>query len=100
MVKRLVEARETRVRALSGPLALNVRAQHDMPRSSNGLGSRSFNPQIGVRFPYGVLLQLEQSEQPKAAELARKKAEGGSENTGIAPGRGPGDRRFKSDRSD
>ena len=25
------------------------------PRSSNGSGSRFFNPQIGVRLPYGVL---------------------------------------------
>ena len=26
-----------------------------LPRSSNGSGSRFFNPQIGVRFSYGVL---------------------------------------------
>ncbi len=32
-----------------------------MPRSSNGSGSRAFNPQIGVRFPYGVL-ETERSE--------------------------------------
>ena len=32
-----------------------------MPRSSNGSGSRAFNPQIGVRLPYGVL-KTERSE--------------------------------------
>ncbi len=29
--------------------------RNHLPRSSNGSGSRFFNPQTGVRFSYGVL---------------------------------------------
>ena len=49
-----------------------------MPRSSNGSGSRAFNPQIGVRFPYGVL-ETERSE----AWLSR--LVGGQEIAGSNP---------------
>ena len=49
-----------------------------MPRSSNGSGSRAFNPQIGVRFPYGVL-KTERSE----AWLSR--LVGGQEIAGSNP---------------
>ena len=49
-----------------------------MPRSSNGSGSRAFTPQIGVRFPYGVL-KTERSE----AWLSR--LVGGQEIAGSNP---------------
>jgi hypothetical protein len=54
-----------------------------VPRSSSWLGQRTFDSLTGVRIPYGVLLLIQNVAKP-----------------GIAPVRGTGDRRFKSDRSD
>ena len=52
-----------------------------MPRSSNGLGSRFFNPQTGVRFPYGVLAKHE-SER---GEAWLSRLVGGQEIVGSNP---------------
>ena len=52
-----------------------------MPRSSNGSGSRAFNPLIGARFPYGLLRQL----QSERREAWSSRLVGGQEIVGSNP---------------
>jgi hypothetical protein len=52
-----------------------------MPRSSNGSGSRFFNPQTGVRFPYGVFAKHES----ECGEAWLSRLVGGQEIVGSNP---------------